>query len=152
MSEENTPERGRPSKFNEQDIRLIRFMYKRGATDQEVADEIGVCRRTIDYWKKANPDFFESLKDWKETADAKVERCLFERATGYTHAETKVFLSDGVVVKEEIEKHIPPDPTSMIFWLKNRKPKEWRDKQEIDLSDKGKPITVTLAYKTEKAE
>jgi hypothetical protein len=122
--------RGRPTKFTEQDIRLIRFMYKKGATDQEVADEIGVCRRTIDYWKEANPEFFEQLKAWKEEADSKVERALFERATGYNCKETKLFCHEGMIVAEDIVKHYPPDPVSCIFWLKNRKPKDWRDKQE----------------------
>jgi hypothetical protein len=27
------------------------------------------------------------------------------------------------------QEHIPPDVTACIFWLKNRRPKEWRDVQ-----------------------
>lgn len=33
-----------------------------------------------------------------------------------------------------IEKDVPPDTTAAIFWLKNRKPEEWRDKHETELS------------------
>ncbi|GEO58693.1 hypothetical protein [Companilactobacillus bobalius] len=33
-----------------------------------------------------------------------------------------------------VEKEIPPDTTAAIFWLKNRKPDEWRDKHETELS------------------
>jgi hypothetical protein len=28
-------------------------------------------------------------------------------------------------------KHVAPDTTAQIFWLKNRRPEEWRDRQEI---------------------
>jgi hypothetical protein len=29
-------------------------------------------------------------------------------------------------------EHMPPDPTSMIFWLKNRDPERWRDFQQLE--------------------
>jgi hypothetical protein len=151
MSEENkTP--GHPSKFNDVDIRLIRFMYKKGATDQEVADELGVCRKTIHNWQVANPELKEQMKEWKQEADEKVERSLFERATGYSHKETKLFCHEGGIIAEDIIKHYPPDATSMIFWLKNRKPKDWRDRQEIDMGDKNQPINISLNYKPSKDE
>ena len=31
-----------------------------------------------------------------------------------------------------IEKEVVPDTTAQIFWLKNRKPNEWRDKPLTD--------------------
>jgi len=30
------------------------------------------------------------------------------------------------------DEELPPDPTSMIFYLKNRRPDRWRDKQEVE--------------------
>ena len=30
------------------------------------------------------------------------------------------------------EVYIPGDTTAQIFWLKNRKPEKWRDKQEYE--------------------
>lgn len=121
---------GTPSGYLELDFKLVSYMYRKGATDQEVADELGVCRRTIDNWKSKHPEFLENLRSWKSEADEKVERSLFERATGYAHKETKLFCHEGMIVAEDIVKHYPPDPVSCIFWLKNRKPKDWRDKQE----------------------
>lgn len=38
------------------------------------------------------------------------------------------------VLDEKKVKQVVPDVTAQIFWLKNRKPKEWRDKQEIQHS------------------
>ena len=44
----------------------------------------------------------------------------------------KQVVKEGGIV--EIEDEIPPDTTAMIFWLKNRQPKIWRDKQETEHS------------------
>lgn len=37
------------------------------------------------------------------------------------------------VVVRQVEKDVPPDTTAIIFWLKNRKPESWRDKQDVNL-------------------
>jgi DNA-binding XRE family transcriptional regulator len=131
MKTDKEDDMGQPSKLTKMDIRLIRYMYKKGATDQEVADELGVCRKTIHNWQVANPDFKESMKDWKSEADEEVERSLFERAKGYKCKETKLFCHEGMVIAEDVIKHYPPDATSCIFWLKNRKPDQWREKSEV---------------------
>jgi len=36
------------------------------------------------------------------------------------------------ILVEEKTKEVVPDTTAQIFWLKNRKPTEWRDKQELE--------------------
>jgi hypothetical protein len=41
---------------------------------------------------------------------------------------------EGAVVETPYTEHYPPDATSMIFWLKNRKPEQWRDKQDVDVT------------------
>ncbi|MDD5356326.1 MAG: hypothetical protein PHY56_07320, partial [Candidatus Omnitrophica bacterium] len=33
-------------------------------------------------------------------------------------------------------KEVIPDVTAQIFWLKNRQPDKWRDKQEVEHSEK----------------
>ena len=146
MSEEKN-KGGRPTKFKDSDIKLMRYMYRKGATDDEVAAEIEVGIATLHRWKKARPDFMDQIKSWKDEADEEVERSLYERAVGYSCQETKLFCHEGMIVAEEITKNYPPDPTSMIFWLKNRKKDEWRDKQEIDMSSKDESLVVTLNYK-----
>lgn len=147
MQEQEKKKPGKPSAFDDIDLRFIRFMARKGLTDQEIADELGIHRNTLLKWKKAHPDFMENLKEWKTEADEEVERSLYQRAIGYSCKETKLFCYEGMVLEKEYVKHYPPDPTAMIFWLKNRKPSEWRDKQEIDLGKGDKSIEVTLAYK-----
>ncbi|OES45244.1 hypothetical protein [Domibacillus iocasae] len=36
------------------------------------------------------------------------------------------------VLEKKVVKQVSPDTTAQIFWLKNRKPAEWRDKREIE--------------------
>ena len=69
----------------------------------------------------------------KQAADDRVERSLYQRANGYLHRAVKVFMRrDGTTVEHKYIEHYPPDPTSMCFWLKNRRPDRWRDVQNID--------------------
>ena len=39
-----------------------------------------------------------------------------------------------MVTKVQTIKHYPPSETAMIFWLKNRDPENWRDRQEVEHS------------------
>jgi hypothetical protein len=123
---------GRPSKYdpkyNKQVVKLCRL----GATDKDLASFFEVTETTINNWKIDYPEFFESLKKGKEESDNNVADSLYKRAIGYQHTETKVFNNRGQIITKDVIARYPPDPTSMIFWLKNRRPDLWRDKQEID--------------------
>jgi hypothetical protein len=91
-----------------------------------------VSVRTISYWRASKPEFADALKAGKEVADDRVERSLFHRAVGYQHDEVHVSNYQGKVTLTPLVKHYPPDTTAAIFWLKNRKKDEWRDKQEVE--------------------
>ena len=52
---------------------------------------------------------------------------------------------EGDVTITPIIKHYPPDPVSMIFWLKNRCPKRWRDKIDKDINGSIKVQIVSFA-------
>jgi hypothetical protein len=106
-----------------------------GATDEQIADFFGVSVPTIDNWKKAHPAFLGALKESKAALDTKVERSLYERAMGYSHPAVKILTVAGQVEQVPYVERYPPDTTAMIFWLKNRKPAEWRDRQEITGKD-----------------
>ena len=117
--------RGRPSKFNpDKQLPAIKELALIGWTDKQICKALNISESTFNLWKLAHPEFSESLRDWKEKADAAVEHSLYERACGYTHKEDKIFQSEGIQVIVPTEKHYPLDPTSMIFWMKNRKRKE----------------------------
>ena len=126
--------KGRPSKFDKLDMAQVERLIKAGLTDKQMAVACEITEQTWYNWKDAHKDFFEVIKDWKTDSNGAVKRSLWERATGYDCKETKVFCSNGEIVTQEVTKHYPPDPTSMIFWLKNREPENWRDRQEVDLT------------------
>jgi hypothetical protein len=77
--------------------------------------------------------FLGSLKGGKAEADGRVERSLYQRAVGYSFNSEKIFCNkDGEVTRVPIVEHVPPDVTAQIFGLKNCKPSEWRDVQNIE--------------------
>lgn len=117
---------------------LIEGWAKDGLTDKQIAHNIGITEQTLNNWKRSYPSLFESLKKGKEVIDREVENALLKRALGYQYTETrtKMYKVEGQEVKEVTEtiKEVVPDTTAQIFWLKNRKPYEWRDKKNIEHS------------------
>lgn len=124
----------RPSKFKPEFVEQAAKLCKLGATDIEVADFFEINVATLNRWKNENQAFCESLKAGKAPADERVERSLFARATGYSFDAVKIFNHQGVIVEAPYREHVAPDTTACIFWLKNRKPAEWRDKQDVEHS------------------
>lgn len=128
---------GQPTKYKEEYNEQVEKLCKLGATDNEIADFFNVDVSTINNWKIAHIEFFESIKKGKLMADSNVAERLYQRAMGFEHdsEEIKVISlgkEGSEIERVPIRKIYPPDPTAAIFWLKNRRPKEWRDKQEID--------------------
>ena len=124
---------------------LLETWSRAGLTDEQIANNIGIAPKTLYRWKNKYSQICHSLKKGKEIVDYEAENALLKRALGYEIEEVKTYMEDaGDRQRKRIEKtikHIPPDVTTCIFWLKNRKPKEWRDKQEI--KQKG-DITVNI--------
>lgn len=127
--------KGRPTKFSDALQEKMIELYEKGKTDEQVAEIIGVSKKTINNWKGKHPDFLYSLKEAKQIADDLVEASLFSKATGYSHKELKVFNYEGEIIEHEIEKHYAPDTTAAIFWLKNRQPERWRDKSDLEINN-----------------
>lgn len=114
-----------------------------GATERELAEYFKVNNTTIYDWKLRHPEFASAIKIGKEQADDRVVASLYHRAVGYTHDAAKIFNADGVPMVVPYQEHYPPDVEAIKFWLKNRRPKEWRERvvQEISGPD-GTPIPI----------
>jgi hypothetical protein len=104
-----------------------------GATDQELADFFNVDARTVYRWKHDHEEFCQALKAGKQVADERVERSLYQRAIGYEQEEVKIFMPSGAEkpVYAPFRAKVAPDVTAAIFWLKNRRSGDWRDKSEV---------------------
>lgn len=122
--------RGRPTKFKPEYIEQVRKLCHLGATDQEIADFFEVDVRTIYRWNIEHPDFCQALKDGKVEADNRVERSLFQQAVGYEQEEVKIFMPANAEapVYAPYRAKVAPNVTAAIFWLKNRRKEEWRDR------------------------
>lgn len=136
-SKKNPGKRGRPTKFTPAMLKQARFLAARGATDAELADFFEVSESTLNLWKLKHSEFSESLKEGKDIADCRVQAALFQRAVGYSHPDTHVSNHQGTVTVTQIMKHYPPETTAAIFWLKNRRPAEWRDKTDLNANQAG---------------
>src|ERR1700756_5415466 len=103
--------RGRKSIFRPEYILIAKACARFGATEEEIADELHINHATLDNWKKKYPEFLGALKAGKEASDDRVEDSLYRLAIGWNGAA--------------------PNVTACIFWLKNRRPSEWRDVQHM---------------------
>ena len=113
-----------------------------GLTDEQIAENIGIHRDTLNEWKKKYSDISDTLKRGKEVIDRQVENALLKRAIGYEYEEVREEYEGGVLVKRTVtKKEALPDTTAQIFWLKNRKREAWSDKQSIEIS---KPIDESI--------
>lgn len=125
---------------------LLQSWARDGLTDEQIARNIGISRSTLAEWKNKYPDISDTLKKGKEIVDIQVENALLKKAIGFKEKLSKPFkvkrtyydergkkfeTEDIVYVEEEI--YNPPDTTAQIFWLKNRRPDKWRNREEIEV-------------------
>lgn len=96
-------------------LTLIEGWARDGLTNEQIAFNMQINPATLYDWGKKYPEISNALKKGKEVVDFEVENALFKNA-------------------------INGDTTAQIFWLKNRRPDKWRDKQNIELS---KPLDDT---------
>ena len=137
---------GRPTDYKEEFVEQVYKLCLLGATDIEIADFFDVCEDTINNWKKEHEEFFVSLKNGKLLADADIANSLYNRAKGYEHAEAKIFNDQGTPLVVDTIKHYPPDTGACALWLKNRQPKKWRDKIEVDNKISGELTVNEIDY------
>lgn len=137
---------GRPTSYRTEFATQAEKLCALGATDQEIADFFKVDARTIYRWKHEYPEFCQSLKVGKTVADERVERSLFQKAIGYEQDEVKIFMPANAEkpVYAPFRAKIAPDTVAAIFWLKNRRPEEWRDKKDLSI-DMSESLAETLA-------
>lgn len=145
MSEKKPGKRGRHGKYGEwiteDGLLKVQGWARDGLSNEQIAHNIGINQDTLYEWQKRFPEFSEAIKKGKEVVDREVENAMLKRALGYEYDEvTQEPVTDkdtGITemrVTKRVTKQIVPDVTAQIFWLKNRKPNEFRDKRDVDLS------------------
>ena len=132
-------------------LKLVEKWARDGATDLDIAKRLGIGETTLYKYKKLYPEFAKALVRGKEVVDTEVENSLLKRALGYEAEETTEELINGnLVITKRVKKHISPDTTAMIFWLKNRLPGIWRNKEDVQLNIDEKDVGVVLLPEVKK--
>lgn len=116
---------GRPTLYRPDYCELARNYCLLGATNAELAGFFDVAPRTIDNWISAQPEFAVAVKKGRALADARVARCLYERAVGYEQKVERTVLHQGQERTLTDTVCHPPDIRACIFWLRNRQPRAW---------------------------
>ena len=124
--------RGRPTKFKPEYEHQAQTACELGATVDDLATLFSVAPSTVNLWMNEHPGFSEAIKRGRDIADRRVIESLHGRALGGMMEVEVVKMArdaDGttnpVVVKQVV--YVPADTTAAIFWLKNRRPADWRD-------------------------
>jgi hypothetical protein len=124
---------------------VVQMLGRLGATDTQMAEALGISRNAFRQWRDRNPKLLATLKESKDQADEAVVKSLYQRAKGYDCPATKFITVNGNLVTKEYIEHYPPDTTACIFWLKNRKPAQWRDSSRTEVvTPEGESLTMTL--------
>src|SRR5216684_3975001 len=133
---------GRPTIYRPELATLARKLALLGATDQEMADALGIDQGTLDRWKTRHKEFRIAIQHGKIRADAEIAQSLYNRARGMSLPAVKIFQGtpEGGPVIVPHQEHLPPDVGAAKLWLSRRRPDLWREKQQID-------ITATVAHR-----
>ena len=120
----------------EDNLIRIAAWTRNGLSEEQIAKNFGISITTFNRAKK-DPDYGEAIRtaliQTKDVVDMQVENMLYKRAMGYEYDEVKEEYESGILVKRTVTKKVVvPDTSAQIFWLKNRKPSEWRDRREVD--------------------
>ena len=87
----------------------LRGWARRGLMNDQIAQNMGISETTFYKWKAENAEFAKVLKEDKDYCDDMVENALYKSA-------------------------LEGNTTAQIFYLKNRRRSDWRDKQELEVS------------------
>ena len=110
---------------------LLEDWARQGLFDAQIAKNMGISEATLYRYKANHPEIKEALRKGKEVVDIEVENAMLKRALGYTIRIVEQKIDKfGDVHDCERDVHIPGDVTAQIFWLKNRRRQQWRDKVE----------------------
>ncbi|MDD4592543.1 MAG: hypothetical protein PHG06_19285 [Parabacteroides sp.] len=126
---------------------LLAEQYAReGMIDKEIWAKLGIARNTFYRFQNEYKEFREAIKRGKRPVDVEVEKSLLKRAVGFEYEEKTIETEigdDGQPKPSKIKttkKMVPPDVGAIAFWLKNRRPERWREKQEVDVTTAGESL------------
>lgn len=140
--------------LKDENLAKVTKWAKEGLFDCQIAEKMGISKQTFYDWLKKYPEFTDAIKKGKEIADKEIVNALYKRALGYSYKEVKEeYITDnnGVIKDKDGEstkevtvthKSEPPNTAALIYWLNNRRPDEWSNKQETKITGDGVKLVV----------
>lgn len=143
--------------LTDEGLGLIEAWVREGATEQELAERLGVTRKTLRRWAKEHDQLALALMRGRGGAAEQVENALYKKALGYNvtvkvpmrvrkrvqDPETGQWEEREVIEMVEREKHVPPDMKAVQFWLTNREKLRWQKSPGPD-EDGQEGVTVII--------
>lgn len=131
--------------LTEEGLLQLESWARDGLTDEQIASNMGIGYSTLQTWKSKYQDIQDTLKRGKAVVDIQVENALLKRALGYSYDEvtrervldydpsTGQVVGSHMEITKTVKKEVQGDTTAQIFWLKNRRPEQWRDKRDVSV-------------------
>lgn len=118
--------------LEEDNLMLLECWSRDGYTIEDIANKIGVTKKTLYDWRSQYPEIDEALRKGREIVDYMVENALLKSALGFQTKEVKVttVLRFGKVVetiKEVTNKEQAPNVNAIQTWLYNRSGGKWKN-------------------------
>ncbi len=132
------PTKYSPEKYDDD----ARKLAAEGKTESDMAALWGLEVKTIWNWKQKFPTFLRAMEEGKQLADDYLERSLYRKAMGYEHDDEEILVVQGKIERVKTVKRYAPDTAAAKFWLTNRRPRRWRDRQEVQAL----PSSVTVTH------
>ena len=116
----------------------IRKWAENGVTEEDIAKNCGVSYASFRNYKKTHLELEGALLAGRTVADLKVEGALFKKATGFSYKETRKSKKYDREAEKYIEesqnttRYVPADTQAAMFYLTNRKPGEWKNRQDLN--------------------
>lgn len=124
-----------------------------GASESEMAAFFHITRDLWLYYVKHSQELRDALDRGGVMADAKVAKAMHRRATGYDYTRQRILVSkEGSATIYDIVEHLPPDTSAGKFWLTNREPRKWSERQERipGLLSEGADQEITITFVNQK--
>jgi hypothetical protein len=124
------PRRGRETEYDPSMNEAVFRLSLLGLKDTEISEFYGISEKTLNAWKKENPDFLQSLEGGRKIADANVAHSLYRRATGMVTTKEVARRMPGnpdEFVVEVTKTEIAPDTVAASRWLGLRQRDRWSE-------------------------
>ncbi len=135
---------GRKSKYEscvKPKLETITGWARDGLTEEQICKNLNVGVTAFNDYKKKYEELIEALKRGRDDAVYEVENALFKSACGFYYTEEEITKSGQIV---QLTKYAKPNTSAQIFFLKNKRPDEWKDKREYQAE-----VTTSVMFEGE---